>query len=267
MTSSFNAESALPARAAGEVPPVAIVTGATGAIGSATARRLVAAGWRVALVGRDGERVSELVGVLGPATIGLVAEATNSADVDAAVSTAAERLGPPDALVHAVGSTVLKPVHALNDAEIDEVLGVNLRSAFYALRAFVRVVPRGRPASVVLFSSAATRIGLLNHEAIAAAKGGIDGLVTAAAASYAARGIRVNAVAPGLVRSNLTRRLVENEGTLRASEAMHPLGRIGEPDDIAALAVFLASSEASWITGQVIAADGGLSGVKLPPRL
>jgi NAD(P)-dependent dehydrogenase (short-subunit alcohol dehydrogenase family) len=168
------------------------------------------------------------------------------------------------ALASAGGSTLLKPAHAISEAELDDVLAVNLLSAFYALRPFVRAVPRGRPASVALMSSAATRTGLPNHEAIAAAKGGIEGLVTSAAATYAGRGIRVNAIAPGLVRSNLTRRLVEHEGTLRASVAMHPLGRVGEPEDVAGLAVFLVSADAAWITGQVIAVDGGLSGVKLP---
>jgi NAD(P)-dependent dehydrogenase (short-subunit alcohol dehydrogenase family) len=247
--------------------PIAIVTGATGAIGAATARRLVAAGWRVALIGRDLERVDALVAELGSGSVGIVADATRSAEVDAAFGEAMDRLGPPDALVHAVGSTLLKPVHTLSDSEIDDVLAANLLSALYALRAFVRVVPRGRAASVVLFSSAATKVGLLNHEAIAAAKGGIEGLMLAAAATYASRGIRVNAISPGLVRSNLTRRLVENAATLRASEAMHPLGRVGEAEDVAGLAAFLVSRDASWITGQSIAVDGGLSGIKLPPRI
>jgi NAD(P)-dependent dehydrogenase (short-subunit alcohol dehydrogenase family) len=246
-------------------PPIALITGASGSIGRAVAEALLGKGWAVALVSRDEARVQELAETLGAGAHPYVADTTDPGAIGAAVDAVTRDLGAPLGLVHAVGSTLLKPLHAVSDEEFEDVLGVNLRSAFYTLRAFVRAVPRGMPASAVLFSTAATRIGLLNHEAIAAAKGGVDGLVTAAAATYASRGIRVNALAPGLVRSGLTRRLVENEATLRASEAMHPLGRIGDARDVAALAAFLVSAESSWITGQIIAVDGGLSAIKLPP--
>ncbi len=249
----------------GEEPRIAVVTGATGAIGSATAARLARDGWHVALAVRDQERGRELATRLGPRSAVVVMEATSSSSVEAAFAQVGDQLGPPTALVHAVGSTLLRPAHAIKDDEFDEVIAVNLVSAFYALRAFVRVVPRGTAGAALFFSSAATAIGLVNHDAISAAKGGVDGLVTAAAASYAGRGIRVNAIAPGLVRSGMTRRLVENPATLQASEWMHPLGRIGEPEDVASLAGFLVGPEAGWITGQVVAVDGGLSGVKLAP--
>jgi len=244
---------------------VAIVTGATGAIGSASAVRLVADGWQVALVARDEGRVAELASRLGRRAYPFVADAVSSTSLDAAFSEITARLGPPSALVHAVGSTLLRPAHAVKDDEFAEVIATNLTSSFYSLRAFVRAVPRGQPAAAVYFSTAATSIGLINHETVAAAKGGVDGLVTAAAATYASRGIRVNALAPGLVRSGLTRRLIENPATLAASESMHPLGRVGEPEDVAGLAAFLVGPEATWITGQIIAVDGGLSGIKLPP--
>jgi NAD(P)-dependent dehydrogenase (short-subunit alcohol dehydrogenase family) len=244
---------------------IAVVTGATGAIGSATAARLSRDGWHVALAVRDQERGRELATRLGPRAAVVVMEATSSSSVEAAFAQVSDQLGPPTALVHAVGSTLLRPAHAIKDDEFDEVIATNLVSAFYALRAFVRVVPRGTAGAALFFSSAATAIGLVNHDAISAAKGGVDGLVTAAAASYAGRGIRINAIAPGLVRSGMTRRLVENPATLQASEWMHPLGRIGEPEDVASLAGFLVSPEAGWITGQVMAVDGGLSGIKLAP--
>ena len=247
--------------------PVAIVTGATGAIGAASAQRLAADGWTVALLGRDAGALDRLAAAMGGSARAFPADATDPTSLDAAVARAVSELGVPRGLVHAVGSTLLKPAHTISDAEFDEVIATNLTSAFYALRAFVRAVPRSESGSAVLFSSAATRIGLVNHEAIAAAKGGVDGLVTAAAATYAARGIRVNAIAPGLVRSRLTSRLVENEATLRASEAMHPLGRVGEASDLSGLVAFLLSPAAAWITGQHIAVDGGLSGIKPPPRL
>ena len=116
--------------------------------------------------------------------------------------------------------------------------------------------------SIVLVSSAAARIGLANHEAVAAAKAGVIGLTLSAAATYGPRGIRVNCVAPGLVRTPLTARLTANEASLKASTAMHALGRIGEPQDVAKAIEWLLSPEQSWITGQLLGIDGGLGSVR-----
>jgi NAD(P)-dependent dehydrogenase (short-subunit alcohol dehydrogenase family) len=116
--------------------------------------------------------------------------------------------------------------------------------------------------SVVLVSSAAARIGLVNHEAISAAKAGIEGLALAAAATYAAKGIRVNCVAPGLTRTPLTARLWQNDAVAKASAGMHALGRIGTPEEVASAIDWLLDSEQAWVTGQVIGVDGGLSRVR-----
>lgn len=118
---------------------------------------------------------------------------------------------------------------------------------------------RRRGGSVVLMSSAAARIGLANHEAIAAAKAGIIGLTLSAASTYAGRGIRVNAVAPGLVKSHMTRELWETPAAESISTAMHALGRLGEPSDVAAVVEWLLQPTNDWLTGQVIGIDGGLA--------
>jgi NAD(P)-dependent dehydrogenase (short-subunit alcohol dehydrogenase family) len=116
--------------------------------------------------------------------------------------------------------------------------------------------------SVVLVSSAAARLGLANHEAIAAAKAGVIGLTLSAAATYAPKGIRVNAVAPGLVRTPLTARVTGSEPALNASTSLHALGRIGEPDEVAGAIAWLLDPAQSWITGQVLGVDGGLATVR-----
>jgi len=116
--------------------------------------------------------------------------------------------------------------------------------------------------TVVLTSSASARLGLANHEAIAAAKAGVIGLMLSAAASYAGRRIRVNAVAPGLVRTALTEALTGAETTLQASAALHPLGRIGEPDEVASAIAWLLDPAQAWVTGQVFGIDGGLATVR-----
>jgi NAD(P)-dependent dehydrogenase (short-subunit alcohol dehydrogenase family) len=115
---------------------------------------------------------------------------------------------------------------------------------------------------VVLFSTAAAAVGLPNHEAIAAAKAGVEGLVRSAAATYASQGLRFNAIAPGLVRTPLSARITSSETALKASVAMHPLGRIGEPDEVASLAAWLLGPDATWATGQVYTLDGGLAALR-----
>lgn len=119
--------------------------------------------------------------------------------------------------------------------------------------------------SIVLCSTAAVRVGLQNHEAIAAAKGGVEALVRSAASTYASKGIRVNAIAPGLTRTPMTEKITLNPQALAFSTAMHALGRIGEPKDISSGICWLLDSSQSWVTGQIIAIDGGLSSV-IPKR-
>jgi NAD(P)-dependent dehydrogenase (short-subunit alcohol dehydrogenase family) len=116
--------------------------------------------------------------------------------------------------------------------------------------------------SIVLLSTAAARIGLANHEAISAAKAGVEGLALAAAASYASKGIRINCVAPGMTRTPLSAKLLQNEVMAKASASMHALGRIGEPNEIASAIEWLLDPEQSWVTAQVLGVDGGLSRIR-----
>ena len=237
-----------------------LIMGATGGIGSALARRLAKAGARLALAARTPESLESLAHETGGIAIRM--DATHPAEVDGAVARTLAEYGRLDGVAHCVGSLLLKPAHLTTDEEWAQTLNDNLSSAFYLLRAAARVMQR-TGGSIVLVSSAAASTGLASHEAIAAAKGGIAAMATSAAATYASRNIRVNCVAPGLVRTPLTARLTQSEVSLKASQAMHPLGRIGDPDDVAAAIAFLLDPANNWITGQVLGVDGGLATLKV----
>lgn len=233
----------------------AVIIGATGTTGSCLARRLVAGSKKVFLVGRDAGRLQELASELKAGFA--VADLSSSDSLMEAISSA----GPVTSFVNCVGSILLKPAHLTSDAEFREVVETNLFSAFATVKCAGKAL-RANGGSVVLMSSAAAKLGIANHEAIAAAKAGIEGLAKSAAATYAGANIRFNVVSPGLVKTGLTKRIWEVPAMASASADLHALGRLGEPEQIASIIAWLIEPENDWITGQVIGVDGGLGSVQ-----
>jgi NAD(P)-dependent dehydrogenase (short-subunit alcohol dehydrogenase family) len=245
--------------------PAYVILGATGGIGSELCRILAATHARLAIAARTANVLSALaedLKIRGAADVlAMPCEATDSESVNAFVESAVAKYGALAGVTCLTGSILLKPAHLTTDAELADTFSVNVNAAFYTVRAAAKAM-MATGGSIVLASTVAAQIGLSNHEAIAAAKGAIDGLTLSAAATYAPKNIRVNAVAPGLVRTPLAAKITSSELALKASTAMHPLGRIGEPGDVARLIAFLLDPANAWITGQIVGVDGGLGSVR-----
>lgn len=236
------------------------IFGAAGGIGSVLTKQLTEKGDTIYLLGRSEEKLRSLSQEISQPYI--VVDATDETLVEMAIQKIMEKEKRLDGVVSLVGSLFLKPLHLTTQKEFEEVMKVNTTSAFCILKQALKVMEEG---SIVLCSSAAARIGLADHEAIGAAKAAVIGLMHSAAASYANKNIRINAVAPGLTRTALTEIITRNEMALKTSIFFHPLGRIGEPKEVASAIAWLLSDESSFVTANVIAVDGGLSSIKLKP--
>lgn len=232
----------------------ALILGASGGIGAELARTLAGRDWRPHLFARRPEPLATLAEEIGAGfTAGDVAD-------DSALATAVEAAGGQDglhALAYCVGSIVMKPFARSGDEDFLDAFRINLLGAARALRAAEAPLKRSGGAAL-LFSSVAVQQGFANHSVIAAAKGAVEGLTRAIAAEWAPKA-RVNCIAPSLTRTPLSSALLQNEKIAAALAQAHPLGRLGEPSDAAALGAFLLSPGAGWISGEVIALDGGRS--------
>lgn len=237
-----------------------MIYGGTGGIGLATARALRARGYALHLAARDPARLSRAADELGETTF----SAGDVAD-PAFFAAATEVAGPALAgLVYAVGTINLRPLGRLTREDAEHDFRINALGAFSAVQAAAAALKGGAGeagSGVVLFSTVAAAQGFAAHASVAMAKGAVEGLALTLAAELAPQ-IRVNVVAPSLTRTPLAAPITGNETLTQGIAAMHALQRLGRPDDVGALAAFLVSEEAGWITGQVIGVDGGRSTVR-----
>ena len=228
-----------------------VIFGATGSIGSSLAEQLKNSGNNIHLVGRNESELSSVAEKLG--CTHTVADVLKDGFIEKVKSDISEIKG----LAYCVGSIDLKPLRMVNEQDFQKCMKLNLYSAVEAIKGFQESLKKNK-GSIVLFSTVAAQRGFTNHAIIASAKAAVEGLTVSLAAEFAPN-IRVNCVAPSLTKSKIAEPMLKNTAIAEGIAKAHPLKRLGEGKDSAALAKFLLTEDSSWVTGQIIAVDGGRS--------
>jgi meso-butanediol dehydrogenase / (S,S)-butanediol dehydrogenase / diacetyl reductase len=242
--------------------PVALITGASSGIGDTVARRFAAGGYDIVAVARRKDRLEQLARELSSVSrVEILAADVTATDTPArAVEIAMRVFGRLDCLVNNAGSGKWAPVDLTDDALLDEVIDISLKAPFRFCREALRVMGPG--SSIINVGSTFGLVGGLDGGAYCAVKAGLIGLTQTMAAQYGAKGIRSNLVAPGVIKTDMTRDFWEAPGFRRINQEMTPFDRDGTTEDVANTVYFLASKEGSYINGQTIALDGGWSTTK-----
>jgi len=235
----------------------ALVTGSTRGIGRAIAERLAECGARVAIVGRDATKASEVAGQVSPEARGFACDVSDVASVTALVAGVEEVFGSLDILVNNAGLTRDNIMLRLKDDDWDAVIDANLRGAFVAIRAATRGMMKRRYGRIIGITSVVGVTGNAGQANYAASKAGMIGMTKALAQELASRNVTVNCIAPGFIATPMTDAL--NDKQKEAIIAKVPAGRLGTSDDVAAVALYLASAEAAYMTGQTLHVNGGMA--------
>ncbi|MDB3971018.1 SDR family oxidoreductase [Candidatus Pelagibacter sp.] len=228
-----------------------LIFGATGSVGSSLAEQLKNSGNDIHLVARNENEVKAIAEKLGCSYT--VADVLEDEFIEKVKSDISDIKG----IAYCVGSIDLKPLRMVTEADMNKCMKLNLYSAIEAIKGFQESLKKNK-GSVVLFSTVAAQRGFTNHTIIASAKAAVEGLTVTLAAEFAPN-IRVNCIAPSLSKSKIAEPMLKNPAIAEGIAKAHPLKRLGEGKDSAALAKFLITEESSWVTGQVIAVDGGRS--------
>ena len=231
-----------------------LIYGGSGGVGSVLARKLTSHGIGVHIAGRNEETLSSLAAELGCGyTVGDVSD-------ESFFSTTATDAGEDvSSVVYAIGTINLKSISRLTSDDFVNDYSVNVIGAFHSVKASINSL-KANKGSVLFYSSVAAQIGFPMHASIGAAKGAIDGLTLSLAAELSPY-VRVNAIAPSLTDTPLASRVLANDNVKETIGKMHPLKRLGNPEDIANLSAYLLSDDASWVTGQIFGLDGGRSNI------
>jgi len=228
-----------------------LIFGATGSIGSSLAEQLKSSGSDIHLVARNESEIKKIAEKLGCSyTVADVLE-------DGFIEKVKSDINDIKGIAYCVGSIDLKPLRMVTEADMNKCMKLNLYSAIEAIKGYQESLKKNK-GSVVLFSTVAAQRGFTNHTIIASAKAAVEGLTVTLAAEFAPN-IRVNCIAPSLTKSKIAEPMLKNPAIAEGIAKAHPLKRLGEGKDSAALAKFLITEESSWITGQIIAVDGGRS--------
>jgi NAD(P)-dependent dehydrogenase (short-subunit alcohol dehydrogenase family) len=238
---------------------IAIVTGGGSGIGKGIAKAFVGEGAKIVIAGRDGKKLELAAAEIGESCLPVVADLSKAVDVQKLVAATIDRFKSITVLVNNAGVLLPGTAESLSEEDFDQTYSVNVRGLWLLSRAVLPHMRAVGGGSIIHVGSVLSTLGARNRVAYVASKGAVAAMTRAMALDHAAENIRVNCICPGIVETELVARFNLDENARRQRVAMHPMGRFGQPEDVAGAAVYLASDESRWTTGTTLTVDGGYS--------